>query len=64
MNKKQIEDAQKLSAEIQNFRDCYDSDNQLWGERDGPVSVEALIEFLIENPHFQQIADSISKLSK
>ena len=63
MNKKQIEDAQKLGAEIQNFKDCYDP-KELWGTVEGPVSADALIEFLIENPHFQQIADSISKLSK
>ena len=64
MNKKQIEDVQKLNSEIQSFRDCYDADCHLWGERDGAVTVETLIEFLIRNPHFQKIADNISKLSK
>jgi hypothetical protein len=62
MNKEQIEKIQKLNAEIQSFRDCYGS-IELWGERDGPVKVETLIAFLIENPHFQKIADNISKLS-
>ena len=62
MTKEQIEKVQKLNAEIQSFRDCY-KDCELWGERDGPVSTEALIAFLIENPHFQAIADNISKLN-
>lgn len=59
-----IKKIQSLNAEIENFRDCYDKDVELWGERDGPVGYQKLIEFMIENPHFQKIADSISKLNK
>ena len=62
MNKEKIEKVQKLNAEIQSFRDCY-KDCELWGDRDGPVSAEALIAFLIENPEFQEIADIINKLN-
>lgn len=63
MKKDQIEKVQKLNAEIQSFRDCYGS-IELWGEQDGPVPAETLIAFLIENPHFQKIADNINKLNK
>jgi hypothetical protein len=63
MNQKQIENIQKVGSEIQNFRDCYQG-VELWGQRDGPVSVESLISFLIEHPEFQQIADQIAKLNK
>lgn len=56
-----IKKIQKLNSEIESFRACYDG-NELWGERDGPVPTEKLIEFLIEHPEFQQIADNIKKL--
>ena len=61
MNIKKI---QKLNAEIENFRDCYTKDVELWGVQDGPVGYEKLMEFMIEHPHFQQIADSVSKLNR
>jgi hypothetical protein len=63
MNRSKIEQVQMLNTEIENFRSCYKG-SELWGEQDGPVKVETLIEFLIENPHFQQIADKISELNK
>ena len=61
MTKDKIENIQKLNSEIQNFKDCYEG-VELWGERDGPVTTETLIVFLIENPHFQRIADKINSL--
>jgi len=61
MTKDKIEEIQKLNSEIQNFKDCYEG-VELWGDRDGPVTAEALICFLIENPHFQEIADKINSL--
>lgn len=60
MDRKKIEKIQKLHNEIRNFQDCY-TGNELWGAREEAVSAETLIAFLIENPHFQQIADNIKK---
>ena len=57
-----IKKIQKLNSEIESFRACYEG-LELWGEIEGPVSAEKLIEFLIENPHFQEIADNIKKLN-
>jgi hypothetical protein len=54
---------EKVSAEIKNFRECYEG-VELWGERESFVSVENLIEFMIENPHFQEIAIKIDKLNR
>jgi hypothetical protein len=60
----EIERIQKLNAEIQNFRDCYNNLNsQLWGGRDSCVSAESLMSFLIENPELQKIAETIEKLN-
>jgi hypothetical protein len=59
MNLKKV---QELSAEIENFRKCYEG-NELWGRRDGPVDMDDFISFLIEHPEFQEIANKISKLS-
>ena len=58
-----IKNIQKLNSEIENFKDCYAcvTDSPLFGNRDGIVSPEVLLAFLIENPHFQQIADEINK---
>jgi hypothetical protein len=61
MDAEKISRLQKLNDEINNFRSCYEG-SELWGDRDGPVSAEKLIAFLIENPHFQQIADKIKEL--
>lgn len=58
MNIKKI---QKLNSEIENFRSLYEG-NELFGERDGQVPVEKFIEYLINHPEFQQIADSIKKI--
>jgi hypothetical protein len=61
MKQKDIEKAEKLAAEIQNFRDCYAS-CVLWGSApDGDVKAEKLIEWMIENPHMAQIAEEIRK---
>ena len=57
-----IEKIQKLNAEIENFKACYDG-IELWGVVEGPVSAEKLIEFMIENPHMQEIANNIKKLN-
>lgn len=35
---------------------------ELWGHQDDCVSYDKLLSFLIENPHFQEIADNIKKL--
>ena len=58
-----IERIEKLHNEIDNFRQCY-KDNELWGRPEEAVSFEHLVEFLIEHPEFQEIADNISKLQK
>ncbi len=59
-----IKRIQALNAEIENFRDCYTKDVELWGGIDGPVRYQQLLEFMMANPHFQQIADSVAKLDK
>lgn len=59
MNLKKV---QELSAEIENFRQCY-AGNELWGRRDEPVDMDDIISFLIQHPELQKIADKISKLS-
>lgn len=57
-----IETIEKVAAEIANFNDCYE-DIKLHGDRfDNGISANKLIEFLIDNPHLQQIADKIAKL--
>ena len=61
MDGNRIEQVQKLNAEIENFRDCY-SGNELWGCTESFVAPEKLIEFLIEHPHFQVIANNIANL--
>ena len=50
-------------TEIENFVDCYKG-YELRGEIEGTVSPEKLLEFLIENPHFQEMANKINKLNK
>ena len=60
MNKKEIESIQKINSEIDGFNECY-AGNELWGSADGPVSAEKLIEFLVENPVLQSIADNIAR---
>lgn len=62
MTKDDIEKTEKLAAEIQNFRDCYSNAGELWGTRDGPVMMATLLEWLIENPHMNEIAQDINKL--
>lgn len=57
----------KLSAEIQNFYDCYnDTTDQLYAKRqsDGKISPEDLLEFLLENPHMMKIAQVIKDLNE
>jgi len=62
MTKEEIEKAEKLACEIQNFRDCYVNAGELWGMRDGPVMMATLLEWLIENPHMSDIAQNINKI--
>jgi hypothetical protein len=61
MDIKRLENICKLNSEIESFKDCYEG-TELCGGRDGPVSAAKLISFLMENPHFQEIADKIKKL--
>ena len=61
MSKDEIIKAEKLASEINNFRECY-SGNELWGERDSFVSMESLLEFMINHPYMQEIANDIKKL--
>ena len=63
MTQQEIEKITKLSGEIENFRACY-VDCKLSGDRDGVVTAEKLISFLIEHPEFTKIAESIRKLSR
>jgi hypothetical protein len=60
MNIKKI---RELNAEIESFNSCYDG-NDLWGGQELPVSSEKLIEFMIEHPYLQEIANKIAKLEK
>jgi len=63
MDIKQLENIQKVNAEIANFRACYDDPkDQLWGQREGPVTANDLLLFLMDNPHYQEIADRVRKL--
>lgn len=63
MKKSEIEKVRKLNVEIDNFVDCY-SDSKLTADRDGNITPETLIAWMIENPHFQEIANNISKLNR
>jgi hypothetical protein len=63
MDAKKIERISKLNQAIENFKCCYEG-NELWGVIDGPVPYEKLIEFLINNTEFHDIAQQISKLDK
>lgn len=58
-----IQDIMKLSAEIQNFYDCYNETKKLYAkvQSDGSVRAEDLLEFLIENPHLAEIALKIKE---
>ena len=58
-----IEKIKKLNAEIANFETCYEG-NELWGVIDGPVPPHKLLEFMIEHPYLQEIANNISKMDK
>lgn len=51
----------KLATELNNFKDCY-AGSTLYGDVNGEVTYERLLSFLIENPHFQEIADKIDRL--
>ncbi len=64
MIKKEIErllKIEKTNEAIKNFRDCYKG-HEIYCSRDGYVEAESLLAFLIENPHFQEIANNINKL--
>ena len=57
-----IEKIEKVAAEIANFKDCYKGIELTSDRFTENVTAARLIEFLIENPHFQQIANEIGKL--
>lgn len=62
-----ITEIMKLSAEIQNFYDCYDDiadPDQLYarGYSDGKINPEDLLVFLLDNPHMMRIAQRINEL--
>ena len=62
MDKKKIEKVQKLSKEIDNFRDCY-KECVLWGSApDGDVKTEQILAWLIEYQYMAEIAASIKRL--
>ena len=64
MKLKEIEDIVKIADQIRSFRECY-HDSKLWSSPpDGDVQPERLLEWLIENPCFAQMAETISKLRK
>ncbi len=62
MKQEQVSNITKLSAEINNFRDCYKSCKLYSSPPDGDVRVETILEWLTENPHMAEIAIEISKL--
>lgn len=62
MTPKRLENIQKLSDAIRNFKECY-TDCELWGSYpDGNVTQEVIMTWLIENPHMAEIAQKINKL--
>ena len=63
MTKNELEIIKQMDEEIKNFQACYEG-NELWGDRDSYVSVEALIGFLSDHPEMQQIADRIEELNR
>lgn len=58
-----LEDIEKVASDIQNFRDCYEG-IELWAGRDGSITANQLINFMIDNPHMQEIANQISVLKQ
>ncbi len=62
MDKKKIENVQKLAKEIENFTDCYQA-CVLWSScPDGDVKAESMLAWLIEHPYMAEIAANIKKL--
>jgi hypothetical protein len=61
MTKKEIENIKKINDEIENFESCYKGNELFCGSCEFITSYQ-LISFLIENPHFQDIANNIKKL--
>lgn len=58
-----IEKIRKQAAYIESFHECYKG-IELWGVVEGPVPANKLLEFMIENPHFQEIANKIYEAGK
>lgn len=63
MNEERIKNIKKLNDQIENFRQCCELD-KLYANQDGEVTHEKLLSFLIENPHFQEMANDIKKISR
>jgi hypothetical protein len=61
MDSDKISSIQKAAGEIENFRQCYDG-CKIYANREGDVDYERMLAWLIENPHMQKIADTISSL--
>lgn len=62
--KQNIRAIEKTANLIENFRTCYYDVNDtrlMASDRDGNVSHTAVLEWLIENPHMQEIANNINK---
>ena len=55
---------ENIANEMANFRECY-KDIEISGDRfDNKVDAIKLLEFMIDNPHMQKIANEIAKLNK
>ena len=61
LDKKKINKIQMLADEINNFNDCY-KDCVIYATYDGSVVAEDILAWLIENPHFAEIAAKIKLL--
>lgn len=59
-----INDIMKLSAEIQNFFDCYNDTILLYAkpQSEGRIDPEDLLGFLLANPHLMEIAQRVKDL--
>lgn len=64
MKAEKIKNIQKIAQAINNFNECYKDCGKLYSNVNGDIPAEKFLEFLIENPHLQQIANEIIKLNK
>ena len=65
MDKQTIDLISEVNNHIRNFNECYASVSEcrLFCNTDYEIEASTLIAFLIENPHFQSIAEDIRKAS-